>query len=224
MCGISWFIFSAIEGLVLTRSSVSLRVIFDSCSLAAQDRYTSTSQGEREGQGRDGGQLPPPEKQFTKLNQKKEDREVKCIRSGKALMISVYDVLVGDVLHLEPGDLIPADGIFIQGHGLKCDESSATGESDALKKTGGMEVWTQLCAGGPNVKKLDPFIISGYAYPELMAAITEYVRRELVRLQNISDEEIIGLGEFGTESEGLQHLRFGPVRQEGSIVSSFRSL
>ncbi|ETN43336.1 calcium-translocating P-type ATPase, PMCA-type [Cyphellophora europaea CBS 101466] len=101
------------------------------------------------------------EKQFTKLNQKKEDREVKCVRSGKALMISVYDVLVGDVLHLEPGDSIPADGIFIQGHGVKCDESSATGESDALKKTGGMEVWHQLCAGGPNVKKLDPFLISG---------------------------------------------------------------
>ena len=57
-----------------------------------------------------------------------------------------------------------------------------------------------------------------------MAAITEYVRRELVRLQNISDEDIVGLGEFGTESEGLQRLRFGPVRQEGSIVSSFRSL
>lgn len=101
------------------------------------------------------------EKQFTKLNQKKEDREVKCIRSGKAIMISVYDVLVGDVLHLEPGDSIPADGIFIQGHGVKCDESSATGESDALKKTGGNEVWNQLCAGGPNLKKLDPFIISG---------------------------------------------------------------
>lgn len=76
-------------------------------------------------------------------------------------MISVYDVMVGDVLHLEPGDSIPADGIFISGHGVKCDESSATGESDALRKTGGAEVWAQLVAGGPNVHKLDPFIISG---------------------------------------------------------------
>lgn len=102
------------------------------------------------------------EKQFTKLNQKKEDREVKCLRSGKAIMISVCDVMVGDVLHLEPGDSIPADGIFISGHGVKCDESSATGESDALKKTSGLEVWNQLCApGATNVAKLDPFIISG---------------------------------------------------------------
>ncbi|SPO06787.1 related to calcium-translocating P-type ATPase(PMCA-type),putative [Cephalotrichum gorgonifer] len=100
------------------------------------------------------------EKQFTKLNQKKENREVKAIRSGKATTISVYDVMVGDVLYIEPGDAIPADGIFISGHGVKCDESSATGESDALKKTPGREVWRQIIAGA-STNKLDPFIISG---------------------------------------------------------------
>lgn len=100
------------------------------------------------------------EKAFVKLNAKKEDREVKVFRSGKSYMINVHDVLVGDVLHLEPGDLVPVDGIFIEGHDLKCDESSATGESDALKKTSGHEVMKQLEAGG-NHKNLDPFIISG---------------------------------------------------------------
>lgn len=48
--------------------------------------------------------------------------------------MSVYDVQVGDVLKLEPGDIICADGIFIEGHNLKCDESAATGESDAVRK------------------------------------------------------------------------------------------
>lgn len=43
---------------------------------------------------------------------------------------------MGDVLSLEPGDIVPADGVFIQGHNVKCDESSATGESDAVRKTG----------------------------------------------------------------------------------------
>ncbi|KAH7012038.1 calcium-translocating P-type ATPase [Microdochium trichocladiopsis] len=100
------------------------------------------------------------ERAFVKLNAKKEDREVKVFRSGKSYMISVHDVLVGDVLHLEPGDLVPVDGIFIEGHDLKCDESSATGESDALKKTSGYEVMKQLEAGA-NPKNLDPFIISG---------------------------------------------------------------
>lgn len=100
------------------------------------------------------------EKAFVRLNAKKEEREVKAIRSGKVTMISVYDILVGDVLHLEPGDLVPVDGIFIQGHDLKCDESSATGESDALKKTAGDTVFDAIL-DGETLDDLDPFIISG---------------------------------------------------------------
>ncbi|KAM0276009.1 hypothetical protein ACHAQH_007179 [Verticillium albo-atrum] len=100
------------------------------------------------------------EKAFVKLNAKKDDREVKVIRSGKSFMINVHDVVVGDVLHLEPGDLVPVDGIFISGHDLKCDESSATGESDALKKTAGEQA-LHLLQTGNAPKDLDPFIISG---------------------------------------------------------------
>ncbi|QPG96889.1 hypothetical protein C2857_005432 [Epichloe festucae Fl1] len=100
------------------------------------------------------------ERAFVKLNAKKQDREIKAVRSGKSLMINVHNILVGDVLHLEPGDLVPVDGIFIQGHDVKCDESSATGESDALKKTGGDQVMRALEAGH-GTKDLDPFIISG---------------------------------------------------------------
>ena len=100
------------------------------------------------------------ERQFVKLNKKKEDRSVKVIRSGKSMEISVYDVLVGDVMHLEPGDMVPVDGILIEGHSIKCDESSATGESDLLKKQSGAEVFKVIEAGG-DVKKLDPFILSG---------------------------------------------------------------
>lgn len=100
------------------------------------------------------------EKQFVALNAKKDDRQVKAIRSGKSVLISVYDVMVGDVLHLESGDSVPADGVLIDGHGIRCDESSATGESDAMKKTGGQEVWTRIIEETAT-SKLDPFIISG---------------------------------------------------------------
>jgi P-type Ca2+ transporter type 2C len=76
------------------------------------------------------------------------------------MQISVYDILVGDVVHLEAGDLVPADGVLISGHNVKCDESSATGESDQIKKTPGDEIMARIEAGaGPN--KLDLFIISG---------------------------------------------------------------
>ncbi|KAJ0417613.1 hypothetical protein BJY00DRAFT_303332 [Aspergillus carlsbadensis] len=101
------------------------------------------------------------ERAFVKLNKKKEDREVTVVRSGKSVRISVHDVLVGDVLHLEPGDLVPVDGVYIDGHNVKCDESSATGESDQLKKTGAEQVLRLLEQGHTKAQDLDPFIISG---------------------------------------------------------------
>ncbi|KAF2154889.1 calcium-translocating P-type ATPase [Myriangium duriaei CBS 260.36] len=100
------------------------------------------------------------ERQFVKLNRKKEDRSVKAVRSGKTQEISIHDILVGDVLLLEPGDLVPVDGVFIEGHGLKCDESSATGESDLLKKTPADDVWRAM-ENHESLRKMDPFILSG---------------------------------------------------------------
>jgi len=100
------------------------------------------------------------ERQFVKLNKKKDDRNVKVTRSGKPREISIYDVLVGDVMLLEPGDMVPVDGIFIDGHNLRCDESSATGESDLVKKHPGVDVYRAIEAH-ENVTKMDPFILSG---------------------------------------------------------------
>jgi Ca2+-transporting ATPase len=97
---------------------------------------------------------------FAKLNAKKEQRDIKVTRSGRTAMISIYDVLAGDIIHMEPGDVIPVDGIFIDGSDVKCDESSATGESDAMRKTPGAVVMKALESGQP-AKNLDPFVISG---------------------------------------------------------------
>ncbi|KAI9844319.1 MAG: plasma membrane calcium [Thelocarpon superellum] len=100
------------------------------------------------------------ERQFLQLNKKKDDRLVKVNRSGATALISVFDLTVGDVVHLEPGDLVPADGVFIGGHNIKCDESSATGESDQMKKTPGDVVSRHLLLGVASSKS-DPFIIAG---------------------------------------------------------------
>lgn len=100
------------------------------------------------------------ERQFAKLNKKKQDRDVKVIRSGKTIEISVFDILVGDVLHLEPGDMIPVDGILIEGFNVKCDESQATGESDVIRKKPADDVMAAI-ENGDDLKKMDPFIQSG---------------------------------------------------------------
>lgn len=107
------------------------------------------------------------ERQFVKLNKKKEDRNIKLMRSGKTVEVSIHDVLVGDVMYLDPGDVIPVDGVFISGHNVKCDESSATGESDLLRKTSGEEVY-QALENHENVSKQDPFIVSGSQVSEGM--------------------------------------------------------
>lgn len=100
------------------------------------------------------------ERQFAKLNKKKQDRNVRVIRSGKTMEVSVFDITVGDVVHLEPGDLVPVDGVLIDGFNVKCDESQATGESDIIRKRAAEDVYNAI-ENGDELKKMDPFIQSG---------------------------------------------------------------
>ena len=112
------------------------------------------------------------EKQFDKLNKIKEDRTVTVIRSGSPIRVPIDSILVGDLVRLEAGDVLPADGIVVSGHSIVCDESSATGESDQLRKTAADVAWKAIENNEP-MKKIDPFIISG-------AQVTEGVGSFLV--------------------------------------------
>lgn len=108
------------------------------------------------------------ERQFAKLNAKKDDREVVVIRMGKQQMVSIYDLLVGDVVTLQTGDVIPADSILISGE-VECDESALTGESETIKKTPGSDAiafYEQNMSSGEDlgstsIKFQDPYLISG---------------------------------------------------------------
>jgi Ca2+-transporting ATPase len=102
------------------------------------------------------------QRQFARLNEKQQDRNIKVLRSGKPQVIPIFDVLVGDVVYLEPGDMTPADGVFIDGYNVKCDESSTTGESELIPKRPGEEVFRILLElGQEDLCQMDPFIISG---------------------------------------------------------------
>ncbi|KAJ1676672.1 plasma membrane calcium, partial [Spiromyces aspiralis] len=74
------------------------------------------------------------ERQFQKLNAKKDCRKVRVVRNGAEMMIPIQCLMVGDILNIEPGDVLGADAVVIHSSNLKCDESSLTGESDAIKK------------------------------------------------------------------------------------------
>ncbi|KDR79013.1 hypothetical protein GALMADRAFT_64503 [Galerina marginata CBS 339.88] len=117
------------------------------------------------------------ERQFKALNERKEERGVKVIRDGVERVIDIKEVVVGDIALLEPGEIVPCDGIFISGHNIKCDESGATGESDAIKKVSYNEVVdihrkANLAKQDPNAGHTDCFIISG---SKVLEGVGKYV-------------------------------------------------
>lgn len=49
------------------------------------------------------------------LNEKREERIIKVVRDGIEQTIDVQDIVVGDVVLFESGEIIPCDGIFLSG-------------------------------------------------------------------------------------------------------------
>ncbi|XP_047313305.1 putative calcium-transporting ATPase 13, plasma membrane-type [Impatiens glandulifera] len=83
--------------------------------------------------------------QFHKLSEESEDINVQVLRDGgRRQPISVFDIVVGDVIFLNIGDRVPADGLFLDGHSMRVDESSMNGESDHVE-----------------VDATNPFLLSG---------------------------------------------------------------
>lgn len=73
------------------------------------------------------------EKAFEKLQEDASKIKCKVKRNGKIKEITIDDVVVGDIVLLEAGDKVPADGILIDGD-LLVDESSLNGETKEVKK------------------------------------------------------------------------------------------
>ena len=60
--------------------------------------------------------------------------QAKVLRDGAVVLLPARKLVVGDVIILEAGDMIPADGRLIENASLKVDESALTGESLAVEK------------------------------------------------------------------------------------------
>ncbi|KAH9753199.1 calcium-transporting ATPase 12 plasma membrane-type [Citrus sinensis] len=83
-------------------------------------------------------------RQFQALADESSDIRIEVVRDGRRQGLSIFDVVVGEIVCLKTGDQIPADGLFLNGHSLKVDESSMTGESDHVE-----------------VDEKSPFLLSG---------------------------------------------------------------
>ena len=68
------------------------------------------------------------EQAFSKMQEEASKIKCRVRRNGQVMEINVEDVVVGDVIILESGDKIPADGILVKGE-ITVDESSLNGEA-----------------------------------------------------------------------------------------------
>jgi P-type E1-E2 ATPase len=75
------------------------------------------------------------EKQFRDLNAQKENVQITVLRDSATHIISTFDLVVGDIVLLSTGDVLPADGIVLGRNDLAINEKMLTGETVMKKKS-----------------------------------------------------------------------------------------
>jgi len=75
------------------------------------------------------------DKEFELLNQVNDDEPVQVLRSAGVVQVPRKDVVVGDIVMLNTGEEVPADGTLLEAVSLSIDESTLTGEPVCHKTT-----------------------------------------------------------------------------------------
>ena len=75
------------------------------------------------------------EKQFRDLNAKKDDVQITVVRGGQTETVSTHDLVVGDIVMLSTGDILPTDGVILGRNDLAINEKMLTGETVNKKKS-----------------------------------------------------------------------------------------
>ena len=78
------------------------------------------------------------ENEFQRLLEEASKVKVKVFRDSTLVEILIDDLVVNDLVLLQPGDTVPADGYLLAGE-IELNESALTGESETVKKTGGAD-------------------------------------------------------------------------------------
>ena len=82
-------------------------------------------------------------REFDVLNAHRDDVAVKVVRDGRPVSVASRDIVVGDLILLEAGDAVPADGWVCSADDIRVDESAFTGESEPVPK----DLHTKLLKG-----------------------------------------------------------------------------
>jgi len=126
------------------------------------------------------------ETKFHELNTvQNEGTTYKVIRNGVPHEMKSDDILVGDLINIMVGDIMPSDIMLIEGNGIKMDESSLTGESDSLKKES-YEVCVKLKNENSGSKVPSPCMLSGTNCVEgtgygIVLAVGDHSQKGIIR-------------------------------------------
>ncbi|KAL7703727.1 vacuolar-type Ca2 -ATPase [Lotmaria passim] len=74
------------------------------------------------------------EQKFHKLTEENSAQPIRVRRDGRDVTVDVTEIVVGDLVNLSPGLVVPVDGFYVTGMSVVIDESSVTGENDPKKK------------------------------------------------------------------------------------------
>ena len=122
------------------------------------------------------------------------------------MTISIYDVVVGDVVILNSGDGLPADGVLLAGFDVEVDQSSMTGESEPVKKGGSDPV---LIGGCLMLEGEGRMLVTAVGQSSKMGqtvALVEGTEASNTPLQDRLEELAEEIGRFGTITGGLTFL------------------
>ncbi|KAK6937577.1 Cation-transporting P-type ATPase, C-terminal [Dillenia turbinata] len=138
------------------------------------------------------------EKQFDKLSKISNNIQIDVVRDGRRSQVSIFDLVVGDVVFLKIGDQIPTDGLFLSGHSLQVDESSMTGESDHVEVDPARNPF--LLSGSKVVDGYAQMLVTSVgmntAWGEMMSSITRDTE-EKTPLQARLDKLTSSIGKVG---------------------------
>ena len=127
------------------------------------------------------------ELKFHKLNKTtREGTKYKVIRNGLLEYLISDEILVGDLILINYGEIMCADILLVKGHGIKMDESPFTGRSDSMKKMTYNECIEEYNKNQDKEKIPSPLILSGTHCVEgsgkgIVIAVGEYSQKGLIR-------------------------------------------
>jgi len=119
--------------------------------------------------------------------------KARVIRNGRRYIIDSKDVVLGDVIEFEAGDLIPADARIISANNLKVDESALTGESHTINKRVGKVSEETPLAERVNMVYSTSVVTNGYGKAIVVAIGMDSEVGKIAKLLNKSNEELTPL-------------------------------